>query len=159
MSGRTHFLNIAGDKKEWPVYMTFVNISSKICQRPSTHSVILFVLLRIAIKNRNSRHKLLDEPQQTNREVLHKLLRRVLQPLHFKHNARADTGYYTVLCPDGNFQHCKPVLAARLGYCPEHGDLYHHEWHVCFWCRCPKNKLGVYVPFNKQHPQQNHNVY
>ena len=28
-----------------------------------------------------------------------------------------------------------------------------------FWCECPKNELGVYVPPDKQHPQRYHNLY
>ena len=32
MSDRTHVWNFAGDKNEWPVYMTIGNQSSNICQ-------------------------------------------------------------------------------------------------------------------------------
>ena len=41
----------------------------------------------------------------------------------------------------------------------EYSDLHHHEQHVCFWCECPKNKLGEYVPPDKQHPRWDHNLY
>jgi len=51
------------------------------------------------------------------------------------------------------------VLAAWLTDCPEYSDLNHLEWHVCFWCECPKNELGDYVPSDKQHPQRDHNLY
>jgi len=53
MSDRTHLSNFAGDKKEWPVYMTIGNVSSKIRQMPSTHSVVMVALLLIQIKNGN----------------------------------------------------------------------------------------------------------
>jgi hypothetical protein len=83
MSDGTHLSNCAGDKKEWPVYMTIDNLSSKIRQMPSTHSVVMVALLPIPIKNRNIPQKRLDVQRQTNREVLYDVLRRVLQPLTF----------------------------------------------------------------------------
>jgi len=101
----------------------------------------------------------LDEQRQTNREVLKEVLRRVLQPLTFQQNPNAESGYYDVLCADGNFRRCKPVLAAWLADCPEYSDLHHLERHVCFWCKCPNNEVGDYVPSDKQHPRRDHNLY
>jgi len=141
--------NFAGDNKEWPVYMTNGNLSSKLRQMPSTHSVVMVALLLIPIKNRNIHKKRLDEQRHTNREVLNEVLLRVLQPLTFKQNPSAESGYYNVLCADGNFRRCKPVLAAWPAECPEYSDLHHHERHVCLWCECPKNELGDYVPPDK----------
>jgi len=158
MSDGTHLSNYAGDKKEWPVYMTIGNLSSKIRQMPSVHTVVMVALLPIPIKNRNIPQKRLDEQRQTNREVLNEVLRRVLQPLTFELNPSAGSGYYNVLCADGNFRRCKPVLAAWLADCPEYSDLHHLERHVCFLCECPKNELGDYVPSDKQHPRQDHNL-
>jgi hypothetical protein len=114
MSDGTHLLNFASDNKEWPVYMTIGNLSSKIRQMPSAHSIVMVALLPIQIKNRNIPQKRLDEQRQTNREVLNEVLRWVLQPLTFKLNPIAESGYYNVLCADGNFRHCKPALAAWL---------------------------------------------
>src|SRR5258705_9685318 len=114
MSDGTHLSNFAGNKKEWPVYMTIGNLSWKIRQTPSTHSVVLVALLPIPIKNRNIPQKQLDEQRQTNREVLHEVLWRLLQPLIFKQNPSAGSGYYNVLFADGNFRRCKPDLAAWL---------------------------------------------
>jgi len=114
ISDGTHLLNFAGDNKEWAVYMTIGNLSSKIRQMPSTHSVVIVALLAIPIKNRNIPQKRLDEQRETNREVLNEVLRRVLQPLTFKHNPGTKSGYYNVLCADGNFRCCKPILAAWL---------------------------------------------
>jgi hypothetical protein len=54
-------LNFAVDKKQWPVYMTIDNLSSKIRQMPSTHSVAMVALLPIPIKNRNITQKLVVE--------------------------------------------------------------------------------------------------
>jgi hypothetical protein len=159
MSDRTHLSNFAGDKKQWPVYMTIGNLSSKILQTPSTHSVVMVHILPILIKNRNIPQKGLDEQRQTNREVLNEVLQRLLQPLTFKQNPSAGSGYYNVLCADGNFRPCKPVLAAWLADCPEYCDLHHLEWHVCFWCDCPKNELGDDVHPDKEHPRQDHNLY
>jgi hypothetical protein len=53
MSHGTHLSNVAGDKKEWPVYMTIGNLSSKIRRMPSTLSIVMVALLPIRIKNRN----------------------------------------------------------------------------------------------------------
>jgi hypothetical protein len=78
MSDGTQFSNFAGDKKEWPVYMTIGNLSSKIRQMPSKHSVIMVALLPIPIKNPNIPQKRLHTQQQTNREVLNEVLRRLL---------------------------------------------------------------------------------
>jgi hypothetical protein len=91
--------------------------------------------------------------------VLHEVLWRILQPLTFKHNPGAESGYYNILCADGIFRRCKPVLAAWHADCSEYSNLHHLERHVCFWCECPKTELGDYVPSNKQHPQRNHNLY
>jgi hypothetical protein len=159
MSDRTHLSNFAGDKKEWPVYMTIGNLSSKIRQIPSTHSIVMVALPLIPIKNGNIPLKRLDEQRQTNREVLNEVLRRVLHPLTFKQNPSPESGYYNVLCADGNFRRCKPILVAWLADCPEYSDLDNLERHVCFWCECPKNELGDYVPPNKQHPRQDHNRF
>jgi hypothetical protein len=159
MSDGTHVANFAGDKKEWPGYTTIGNLSSKIRQMPSIHSVVMVALLPIPIKNRNISQKRLDKQGQTKREVLNKVLRRLIQPPTFKHNPSAKSGYYNVLSADGNFRRCKPVLAASLADCPEYSDLHHLKRHVCFWCECPKNELGDYVPPDKQHPRRDHNLY
>ena len=152
MSDGTHFSNFAGNKKEWPAYMTFGNLSSKIRQIPSTHSVVMVAILPIPIKNGNIPQNWLDKQRQTTRKVLNKVVQRLLQPLTFKQNPGAESGYYNVLCPDGNFRHCKPVLAAWFADCPKYSDLHHLKCHVCFWCNCPKNELGDYIPPDKQHP-------
>jgi hypothetical protein len=39
-----HLLNFAGNKKEWRIYMTIGNLSSKIRQTPSMHSVVMVAL-------------------------------------------------------------------------------------------------------------------
>jgi len=130
MSDGTHLSKFAGEKKEWPVYLTIGNLSSEMRQMPSTHSVVMVALLPIPIKNRNIPQKRLDEQRQTNWEVLKSVLRRILQSLTIKHNPSAESGYYNVLCADGNFRLCKPVLAAWLADCPEYGDLHHLERHV-----------------------------
>jgi len=119
----------------------------------------MVALLLIPIKNSNGPKRQLDEQQQTNQEVLNEVLRRVLQPLTYKNNPSAESWYYNVLCADGNFRHCQPVLAAWLAECPEDGDLQFLEQHVSFWCECPMNVLGHYVPPDKQHTRWNHNLY
>jgi len=159
MSDGSHLSNFAGDKKEWPVYMTIGNLWSKIRQMPSTHSVVMVALLPIPIKNRNIPEKRLDKEQQTNGEVLNEVLWQLLQPFTFKHKPGAESRYYNVLCADGNFRSYKPVLAAWPADRPEYSDLHHLKRHVCLWCECPKNELGDYVPPDKQHPRWDHNLY
>jgi len=61
MSDETHLSNFAGDKKEWPAYMTIGNLSLKIRHIPSAHTVVMVALLPIPIKNRNIPQKRLDE--------------------------------------------------------------------------------------------------
>ena len=112
----------------------------------------MVALLPIPSKDCNIPQKWLDEQRQTNREVLNEVLRRVLQPLTFKQNPNAESGYDNVLCADGNFRRCKPVLAACLADCPEYSDLHHGERHVSFWCESPKTELGDYVPPDNQQP-------
>jgi hypothetical protein len=80
----THLLNFAGDQIEWPVYMTIGALSSKMRKTPSMHSVVMVAVLRIPIKNPKIRPKLLDEQQQTHREVLNEVLLRVLPSITFK---------------------------------------------------------------------------
>ena len=139
--------------------MTIDNVSAKIGQMPSMHSVVMVALLPIPIKNRNIPQMRLDQQRQTSREVLNEVLQRLLKPLNFDQNRSAQCGYLKVLCADGNFRRCKPVLAAWFADCAEYSDLPHLQWHVCFWCECPKNELGDYVPSDKQHPQRDHNLY
>jgi hypothetical protein len=91
--------------------------------------------------------------------VLNKEHRCILQPLTFKHTPSLESGYYNVPCADGNFRRCKLVLAEWLADCCEYSDLHHLERHVCFWCECPKNELGDYVPPDKQHCRRDHNLY
>jgi len=126
---------------------------------PSTYSVVIVALLLIAIKNRNILHKQLDERWQTNRGVLNKVLWWVLQPLIIEYNPSTKNKYYNVLCWDGNFRRCKPVLAEWLAHWPEYSDLHHLEQHVCSWCESPKNKLGDYVHQGKQYLPQNRHLY
>jgi hypothetical protein len=159
MSDRTHLSNFAGDKTEWPVYMTIGNQSSKIRQMPSAHTIVMVALVPIPIQNLNNLQKRLDEQRQTNREVLNEVLHRILQPITFKQNRNAECGYYNVLCADGNFRHCKPVLAAWLADCGEYSNVHHLERHVSFWCECPKNELADCVLSDKQHPRRDHNLY
>ena len=66
MSDRIHLANFSGDKKEWPVYMTICNLSSKIRQMPSTQSIIMVALLPIPIMNCDIPQMRLDEQRQTN---------------------------------------------------------------------------------------------
>jgi len=139
--------------------MAIDNLSSKIRHMASTHSVVMVAVLPIPINNRNTLQKMLDEQWQTNREVLKEVLWRLVQPHIFQPNPSAESGYYNVLGADGNFTRCIPVLAAKLADCPEYCDLHHLERHVCFWCECPKNELGDYIPPDKQHPQRDHNLY
>jgi hypothetical protein len=91
--------------------------------------------------------------------VLNKVLRQVLQPLSFKPHSSAESGYYDVLCADGNFRSCQPVVAEWFVDCPGYSNQHHLEWHVWFWGECPKNELGDYVPPDKQHSRQDHNIY
>jgi hypothetical protein len=123
------------------------------------HTIVMIAMLPITIKNRNVSQKRLDEQQQTNREVLNKVLRGLLHPLTFKQCPNAESGHYNVLCADGNFRHCKLVLGAWLADCTECSDLYHRERHVIILCQCPKNELGDYVSSDKQHPRWHHNLY
>jgi hypothetical protein len=139
--------------------MTIGNLSSRIRQMPSTHSIVMVALLPIPIQNRNIPQMQLDKQQQTNREMLNEELRQVLKPPTFKHNPGAESRYNNVLCADGNFMRCTPVLAEWLADWAEYSDLHHLERHVCFWCQCPKNELGDYVPPHKQHPRWDHNLY
>jgi len=159
MSNGTHLSHFAGDMKAWPVYMTIGNQLSKICQMRSMRSIIMVALLPLPIKNRNILQTRLDEQQQTNQEVLNKVLRLVLQPASFQLNSSAESRYYIIPCADGNFRRCKLVLAAWHDNCTEYSDLHHLERHVCFWCEYPKNELGDYVPPGKQHPRQDHNLH
>jgi len=157
MSNGINLSNFAGDKNEWPVHMTIGNLSSKIRQMRSTQSIMMVALLPIPNNNRNIPRKQSDEPQQTNREVLKAVPRRVLQPLTSKHDPTAESRYYNVPCADRNFRHCKSVLATCLADFPVFSDLNHLERHVCICCKCPKNQPGDYVPRDKQHPRWDRN--
>jgi len=159
MSHGTHLSNFTGDKKEWPVYMTIANVSSKMRQIPSTHSVVMVAVLPIPVKNRHIPQKRLDEQRQSTQEVLNEVLRLSLQPINFKHNPGAKSWYYNILCADGNFRCWKPVLAASLPDCLEYSVLDNLVQHVGFWCECQNKELADYVPPGMQHPRWDHNLY
>jgi hypothetical protein len=112
MSNGTHLSNFAGNKTECHEYMTFGNLPSKICQMPSTHTIVMVALQLITIKHNKIRQNLQDEQRHTNREVLINVLWRLLQPQTIKQNPSAETQYQNILCANGNFRRCKPVFAA-----------------------------------------------
>jgi hypothetical protein len=149
MSDGTNLSNFSGDKKEWAVYMNIHNLSAKICQPPSTHTIVMVALLPIQIKNHNIPQKRLGEQRQTNQEGLNEVLWRVLLPLTLKPNANAESRYYNVLYAYGNFRHSKPVVAGSLADCPGYSDLHHVKQHICRLCECRKNELGDYVTSDK----------
>jgi hypothetical protein len=109
MSDGTHLSNIPCNKKESPVFRTIGNLFSNLRRVPSTHSIVMFALLAIPIMKRIISHKWLDEQRPTNQEVLNEVLWQGFQPLTFKHNPSAESGYYNFLCAHGNFRHCKPA--------------------------------------------------
>jgi len=159
MSDRTYLSAFAGDKKDWPVFVTIGNLSLRIRQMSSTHGVVMVALLPIPSMNYNIAQKWQDQNWKTNRAVLNELLPRVLHLLTFKQNPCADSRYYNVLCSDGNFRDWKLILSTLLEDCLEYTDQHHPEWHVCLWCECPKHELGDYVPADKQYRRQDHNLY
>jgi hypothetical protein len=133
MSDGTILSNFAVDKNVWPVCMTIGNLSLKIRQIPPAHTIVMVALLPNPIKNRNFPQNRRNEYQPTHRVVLNDVLRRVLKPLTFKQTPNAESWYYYVLCADGNFRRCNPVLAAWHADCPEYCNLHHLEQHFCFW--------------------------
>jgi len=139
--------------------MTIGIVSSKICQIPSMHSIVMVPLMNIAIKNHNIPQKRLDEQQQIHWEALNMILWWVFHRLTSDANPSAGSRYYNVPCADGNYTHCTTVLEALVSDFPQYSKLCHLEWHVSFWHECPKSKLGDYVPPNKQHPHQDHKLY
>jgi hypothetical protein len=158
MSDGAYPSNFAGEKQEWPVYITIGNLSLNIHQMPSIHNVIMVAILPIRIKNHNVFQNWLDEQRQTYREVLNEVLWQLFKcPMIIK-NPRTTSGYYNGLCADGNFRHCKTVLAALLADCSERSNLHHLKPHVCFWCEYPKNELGHCVPSDMQYPWWDHNL-
>jgi len=106
--------------------------------------------LQIPINNRNNPEKQLNKQWQTHQEALNEVLWRVLLPLSVKLNLSAECAYYSSLCGDGNFRHCKAVLAAWLADCQMYSDLHPLKHNVCFSCECPKNELVDYVPPDNQ---------
>ena len=92
MSDRTHLSNFAAHKTDWPVYVTIGNLSSKICQTPSMHSVAMVALLPIPNKNSNNHQKWQDEKRQTHQEGLNDVLRRLHKSLTFQQNRGGESG-------------------------------------------------------------------
>jgi hypothetical protein len=119
----------------------------------------MVALLPTHIKNRNILHMSLDEHRQTDREALNEIFWLVLQPLTLQQNLSAKSATYNVLCADGNFRRCKLLSPAWIEDYSEYSDIHHLEQHVCFWCECPINEFGEYVPPDNHHPQQDHSMY
>jgi len=133
-SDGTPLPNLAADMIKGPVFITIGNLSSKIRQIPSKLSIRMVAPIQIPIKKRNITQKRQYMQRQTNREVLNKIRPRVLQHLTIKHNPSADSGYYNILCSDGNCRRGEPVLAAWLADCSENSNLHYIVRHACFWC-------------------------
>ena len=159
MSDGKHLSNLAADNKQWPVYITNGNLSSKTRQMPSTHSIVMFALLPTPMHKRKIPQEQRDEQRPTNRDVLNEVLQRVHQPLTSKHYPSAKSRYFNVLCADGNFGRCKPFSAALLADCPIYSYLQYLEQHVCSRCERPKHELADYITLNNQHPWRDHNLY
>jgi hypothetical protein len=90
----------------------------------------MVALLLFPIKNDNIPLKPLDEPRQTNQQLLNEVLWLELHPLSIKQHPSAESGYYNVFCRDGNFRLSKPVLAAWNADCLYYSDLHHLKRHV-----------------------------
>ena len=123
--------------------MAIGNQSSKICQMPSTDSIVMVTLLPSSIKNCNCSQKWLDEQRQTKRELLTNVLQCVLQPFPIIQNPCTVSRYYNVLRADGNFRCWTLVLAAWLAVGTKYSDVHHLDWHICFSCECPRTNLEV----------------
>jgi len=93
MADGTHLSNFAGNKKQWPVFMTIGNLSSKIRQMPSTHSVVMVALLPIPTNNCYLPQKMLDKQRHTNRQVLKEVLWCVFKPLTFTQTPGTESRY------------------------------------------------------------------
>jgi len=104
MSDRRHFSIFAGYKNEWLVYMTIGNLSSKVRQMTSTHTVIMVTLLSIPSKHHDIPQKWMDDQCQTNQEVLKEVPRLVFQPLTITQNPGTESRYYNILFADDNIQ-------------------------------------------------------
>jgi hypothetical protein len=118
----------------------------------------MVTLLPIPINNRNIPLNWHTEQRDTSRDMLNKLLGRVLQLRTFKQNSSAKSVDFNICCVHGNFGHCQSVSAAQVADCPEYSDLHHHERHVCLWSECPTIQLGDYVRPDNQHSQRNNNL-
>jgi hypothetical protein len=158
-SNRKHLLNVAGNKRECAINMKIGYLSSKICQMPSTRRVAMIPLLPIPMKNCNIPQTWLDEQQHTRREVLNKALLRGFLAYTFEQDPWSESGNYSILCADGNFRRCHPVVAGWLADSPQYCDVHHLEWHVCFWFEYPTNQLREYVPSDMQHHPRDQNLY
>jgi len=158
-SDETNLSNSVGDKNQLPVFISIGNRCLKIFQMHSMHSVIKVTPLQIRTKNCNIPQKWVNEHHQTNWEVQNEDLQGILQPLTFKQNSGARSGYYNVSGDDGNFRCCNSVGAVRLADYAENSTLHHLEWHSGICCECPKHWLGDYDTSKKQCPLRDHNKY
>jgi len=121
---------------------------------PSTHSIVMVALPPITMKINNVSEMPLKKQRQRNWEELNAAHWQVLHPATLLQNPSAESRYCNVLCANGNVRSCKPTLAAFLADCPEYRNLLHLERHVCFWCECPKNTVGDYVPPDNNTPSR-----
>jgi hypothetical protein len=102
----------------------------------------MVTVLCIPIKRRGVAWDGLDVLHRTKGEVLDEMIRRVLQPFTCIQHPSTNSGYYNVLCADGNFRRCIPHLSAGLPDCPDYSYLHHLKREVCFCCEGHLNELG-----------------
>jgi hypothetical protein len=139
-SDQTHLTNYAGDRKEWPVYLSLGNLDSTIRSKSSNLATIVVALLPVPPKYHLHEHRkttAMKEQQIDNREVLSKVFELILRPL----DALCNTGKL-MLCVDGRMRQCYPVICAwTADYC-ENINLHSIKQPHCAVCEAPKSSFG-----------------
>ena len=137
LSDQTHLINLSGDKKAWPVYMTIGNILSQTRNSSAKMSVLLVALLPVGPKLTGKSSRADETQRQINADSLRAGFDLVLAPLHYvSHEGMV------VDCADGKRCLCFPILSAWIADHAENTTLNRIGSKSCPKCEVPCNELG-----------------
>jgi len=107
MSDQTHLSNLSGDKKAWPVYLTFGNLPPTRRNRPGSFAVLLLALLPVPPKLTKS------SGDHWQRQINADTLRGVFELL-FETLQNAELEGHNIDCADRKVRRCFPILSAWI---------------------------------------------
>jgi len=136
MSDQTHLSNFWGDKKTWPVYLTFGNLPATRRNRPGSFAVLLPALLPVPPKLSKSSADYLQ--REINADTLRGIFELLFVPLQ---NAALEG--VNIDCDDGKVRRGFAIWSAWIADHMENIALCGIKVNVCPKCEVVPGELGT----------------